>query len=1127
MHITFFRRCLLIFFVCIIAGNLHAQIGISSCGTADSTVAHYLIKHSQKVDLSKARMAAGEKLEYRLALDINYATYLRYNKDIEWIKRVAYKFIDDASQIFEREINVKLTVSAILIWDKPEPYQLVGDLDYFYNVQNYWSQNRTDRYDALVGMSVRYGWFYGGYRMCTSNFPEPNNPLLAVDLLSHELGHTLGSPHTHNCSWPGGPIDYCERLEGCSGNYTEYVNGTLMSYCRSMLTFHPLCRNLMRDYADGKVNSSFKLNALNTVLPAPGSLVLKDPTAQAASNTPSFEWNAPAAMENFQFQIGRNADFTDLAEDTLINQSYFQSSGLAEGSYYARFKSINTVGSSIWSASRSFSIPAFSENSSAPVLLQTVLSNDGTVSGYFKKYSGTDVYQVEITDEDNRQQSFVYQINMASSVTQSFSVPLNMHKRGRYSARIRVGKEQRWSKWSVARNLEAAFDNELWKLTNLSKVSDNPVLAVTLYKAALASTALTQIMEIATDSLFKQVSVRDSVASYQINDWRGNKAVFNPQLEENKSYFFRTRVKYGVGLYSKWNSYTLSTGSKDRRFQFLGVAGKNLQSTNMTFGEYQTNKLYNTGTELYVQALFSGYYVTTDLKNWQVFTTSTTQARIPNFSPIFGVSDDEKVYLYDQKRALVINSKEGATEYINHSEDYLSVYGLTPVSILKNDGMMFKTDNKGIAHIRNGRWEFYAENTFGTQRSMYLAADSKGQVWNVQEGGSVWSYKNSGWTREPFFANWRELKGIGFDSMDVCYLYGDFGVAKLNDSRNWEIIPALRGIPVRKIVFDKMGQMWLASYRHNGDVYLSYALIKLKGQKISVYSDGLNFLKEPFDIEVFKDKLVILTSGGEIHTFDETLIQSFKPAVNYCSGGELSLSLNTNSTFAADNEISVTLIDNTSGKIRSITDVSRDGNAIKAVLPVDMNSGTYKMTLVTTNPEIQSPVEGLLNISVPVRASIKQEQGNAYTTRLIASGGDDLTYKWHLNGVEIASENSALLNVYESGDYAVEITTKNGCRSMSDATKVKIDEPAEIILLQNAPNPVNTTSEIAFYLTQTESVSLDLYNTRGQYLRTLKVGTMQKGWHKYVFDDGTLPSGIYLYRLTVGAYKKALKMVKI
>jgi len=82
-----------------------------------------------------------------------------------------------------------------------------------------------------------------------------------VNASSHEMGHNLGSHHTHWCGWPGGAIDGCTTLEpddnnnGCATPVPQYpVNGgTIMSYCHLVSTginlnngFGPLPGTLLR-----------------------------------------------------------------------------------------------------------------------------------------------------------------------------------------------------------------------------------------------------------------------------------------------------------------------------------------------------------------------------------------------------------------------------------------------------------------------------------------------------------------------------------------------------------------------------------------------------------------------------------------------------------------------------------------------------------------------------------------------------------------------------------------------------------------------------------------------------------------------------------------------------------------
>ena len=70
---------------------------------------------------------------------------------------------------------------------------------------------------------------------------------------THEIGHNIGSNHTHWCGWApepwngfgGGPIDNCVSVEGsCPDSPTPQV-GTIMSYCHTtssgaLIDFHDI-----------------------------------------------------------------------------------------------------------------------------------------------------------------------------------------------------------------------------------------------------------------------------------------------------------------------------------------------------------------------------------------------------------------------------------------------------------------------------------------------------------------------------------------------------------------------------------------------------------------------------------------------------------------------------------------------------------------------------------------------------------------------------------------------------------------------------------------------------------------------------------------------------------------------
>ena len=77
---------------------------------------------------------------------------------------------------------------------------------------------------------------------------------------------------------------------------------------------------------------------------------------------------------------------------------------------------------------------------------------------------------------------------------------------------------------------------------------------------------------------------------------------------------------------------------------------------------------------------------------------------------------------------------------------------------------------------------------------------------------------------------------------------------------------------------------------------------------------------------------------------------------------------------------------------------------------------------------------------------------------------------------------------------------------------------AGLALLQNAPNPFNPITKIAFRLEQAGSAQLAIYDTRGQLVRTLVSETLPAGSHEIIWDGKTdagrqAASGTYFYQL--------------
>jgi hypothetical protein len=74
--------------------------------------------------------------------------------------------------------------------------------------------------------------------------------------------------------------------------------------------------------------------------------------------------------------------------------------------------------------------------------------------------------------------------------------------------------------------------------------------------------------------------------------------------------------------------------------------------------------------------------------------------------------------------------------------------------------------------------------------------------------------------------------------------------------------------------------------------------------------------------------------------------------------------------------------------------------------------------------------------------------------------------------------------------------------------------PATYALYQNFPNPFNPATVIRYDLSHASNVTIRIYNILGQEIQTLIDDQQQAGEKSITFNAGSLPSGVYFYRLT-------------
>jgi hypothetical protein len=209
--------------------------------------------------------------------------------------------------------QVSITVSQMFIWTTPFAYNddIFIRLDEFSNFRTLYNGDLAHLITALPGGGALGGaaglsvLCSSGFRHAVSDIQETYEQLptfsYTVYVISHETGHNLGSPHTHNCSWPGGAIDNCATPEGgsCAPGPAGQPH-TVMSYCPFPAMnggFGTLPGNLIRT----KVQTAACLAATCTppACPAPSNFAV---VGQPLSTSVSFSWTGGAGNTTYNLQ---------------------------------------------------------------------------------------------------------------------------------------------------------------------------------------------------------------------------------------------------------------------------------------------------------------------------------------------------------------------------------------------------------------------------------------------------------------------------------------------------------------------------------------------------------------------------------------------------------------------------------------------------------------------------------------------------------------------------------------------------------------------------------------------------------------------------------------------------------
>ena len=123
----------------------------------------------------------------------------------------------------------------------------------------------------------------------------------------------------------------------------------------------------------------------------------------------------------------------------------------------------------------------------------------------------------------------------------------------------------------------------------------------------------------------------------------------------------------------------------------------------------------------------------------------------------------------------------------------------------------------------------------------------------------------------------------------------------------------------------------------------------------------------------------------------------------------------------------------------------------------------------------------------------------------------------------------------ESQTFSFKVMPEDLANAVLSVSLDGIGQPTQNLLLQNYPNPFNPETWIPYQLSEDSLVSVSIYDTTGQLVRTLSLGFQSAGFYnsqgRAAYWDGRnnvgerVASGIYFYQLTTPSFEQTRRLV--
>ena len=469
---------------------------------------------------------------------------------------------------------------------------------------------------------------------------------------------------------------------------------------------------------------------------------------------------------------------------------------------------------------------------------------------------------------------------------------------------------------------------------------------------------------------------------------------------------------------------------------------------------------------------YIGNFVSYDGSSWQTHSFpddiggfKLQQIRSAPDGTIWAVIPGNRIAYYDGQWSLL--------------EDESSIEGTIITIEMDSDNMLWCSTHLGLFYYKNNMWNKVKFASSPLANTTCVAQEQDGTVWfGTNEG--LGRYDGDYWNTytEADGLSGDDVTAIAVSTDGIVWAGTTNGVSRFdgNTFRNYDLHDGLPYLIINDVAIDKYGTCWFAT--DHGAAYI-------QNDTVTALDDPEELMKNVTHISLAPDGSAWFSALNMIVRFidGELIPYTTLDGLRY---------LNVNNVLVIGNDVyGLTIRDR-------LSIAKYDGGSYWESLPLLLDEriawGTH-YTGVGGDGAIWTHVgEGLWRFKDGVWMEVENELSNYVND--IVPGVDGST--WFATGAGLVSYKEAPMG------YPVKISEK---------------QPSSLNTITTYPNPFNNTTAVTYYVNESGTVSIDIYNIAGQKVYTLCDSFKQSGrhtdyWNGMDFRGNTVSNGLYFLQLS-------------